>query len=119
MRGSRPLNAWCHALLSLILLVGNILAPFRTSSLGRTILELLSHNVANYSAVRVRAVTPVATSIGHRAVVGLARGVRDLAETGTRSNSFWTFLPTPTDASPCQHAVRPGTRPTPTPPLRC
>ena len=117
MRGSRPRNAWSYALLSLILLVANILAPFRTSSLGRMFLETLSHNVANDSVVRVRAVTSVATSVGHRAVVGLARGGRDVADAGTRSNAFLTFLPTPTDASPCQQAARPGTRPTP--PLRC
>jgi hypothetical protein len=117
MRGSRPLNAWSYALLSLTLLVANILAPFRTSSIGRTILEILSHNVVNDSVVRVRAVTPVATSVGHRAVVGVAGGGRDVADTGTRSHAFSTFVPTPTDASPRQPAARPGTRPTP--PLRC
>ena len=117
MRGSRGLNAWCSALLSLILLVANILAPFRTSTLGRAFLESVCQTVSDDSVDRVRPVTPVATSVGHRAVVGLAREAGCVAESGTRSQASPVFLPTPTDAFPRPQAARPGVGPTPR--LRC
>lgn len=117
MRGSRLLNTWCRAFLSLILLVANVFAPFRTSSFGRAFLESLPQNVANHPLIRVRALTTVATSVGHRAVVGLARRGQDGARSGTRSNAFSAFLPAPTDTLPCPRSARQGMRLTP--PLRC
>lgn len=117
MRGSRPINSWCHALLTLIVLVGNIFAPFRTASIGRAFLENLTHNTAHHSVVRVRAVTSFSTSLGHRAVVGCSRGGPDVAETGTRPSAFSTFLATPTDTPPRRQSAGIGLRPTPR--LRC
>ena len=118
MREAHHLDAWCHALLSLTLLVTNVLAPFRMSSRGRAFLEGLPHNVADHSVIRVRAVTPVATSLGHRAVVGLARGGTDADEPEARSdNNALGFLPFPTDAFPGRPLACSGMRPTP--PLRC
>ena len=117
MRGLRRLDIWCRALLALILLVANILAPFRTSSLGRAFLESVCQAVSDHSVVRAPAATPGVMSVGHRAVVGVAREGGGVAESGARSNASPAFLPFPADAFPCRQAARPGLCPTPR--LRC
>lgn len=117
MHGSLSITPWHKISFSLILLVANVLAPFRTASLGRAFLESLTHTAANHSMVRVRAVTSFATSFGHRAVIGLARGGPDVAETVTRSSTYLAFLETSTHALPCLRPARVNARPIP--PLRC
>ncbi len=117
MRGSLSINPWHKIFLSLLLLVANVFAPFRTSSFGRAFLDLLTHTAANQPVVRVRAVTSIATSIGHRAVVGLSRRGPDVALSLTRLSAYSAFLATSTVALPCRQAARAHARPIPR--LRC
>ena len=117
MRGPSWFRIWCHALLTMLMLVGNVLAPFRTSSLGRPFLESLSHHSARHSVIGVRTLTSISTSLGHRAVTGLASGGSDHSEIAKSAGAFSSFPRTPIDALSLPRAARPDTRPTP--PLRC
>src|SRR4051794_9079771 len=110
-------DPWFLGLAALILLVANSLAPFRSSSLGRVFLLGRSQHATSHSVIRVRTITSGVASLGHRAVVGLARGGRDKVETAARSVAFSGFLPLPTDTSSCQQTDQPGPRLNS--PLRC
>ena len=88
MRGSSQTTLWSRHVLSLILLTANIGAPFRSTALGRTLLEDLRPHPAACSLVRVRGTSPVGISLGFRAVVGFEKGGPGEAETGATAPTF-------------------------------
>ncbi|MGC8644081.1 MAG: hypothetical protein ACP5XB_29830, partial [Isosphaeraceae bacterium] len=59
--------------LSLLVLVANVVAPFRTSS-GRALIDAYGHHAPRHSAPHVRPRFQTVPSHCFRAVVGLARG---------------------------------------------
>lgn len=117
MPGSFRINFWSPCILSLILLAANIGAPFRTSAWGRVFLESLRQKAAAHSVVRVRTVSPSRASQGFQAVVGLARGGPDEADSGARPHACPVLLPSPTETLSHLPRARPIARPHPV--LRC
>jgi hypothetical protein len=116
MRPEGWLKVGSRYLLGLILLTANVAAPFRTSALGRALLEDLRQRAATSAVIRVRAHAPIGSSVGFRAVVGIARGGADGSHVRPTARRVWTVLSAPS-GSP-----HPALRPLvvqPTPPLRC
>jgi hypothetical protein len=72
-----PINGWSGFVLSLILLAANVGAPFRTSTLGRTFLDVECVDPTPGAQVRVRAITHAEVALGFRAVVGISGGGPD------------------------------------------
>jgi hypothetical protein len=116
MRGSHPATLRSHSLLSLVLLVANVGAPFRTCDLGRAFLAQASQTAAHVAPiVRVRAVSAAGVTHGFRAVVGLTKGGPDGAVPGARLHPC--ALRPSADRLATRHLGLPVFRPNP--PLRC
>lgn len=62
-----------HLAISLLVLVANVIAPFRTSS-GRALIDSYGHHASPHSVPHVRPRFQTVPSHCFRAVVGLARG---------------------------------------------
>lgn len=111
-----PFHKRAHLVLSLLVLVANVIAPFRTSS-GRALIDAYGHPLLHQSHGRFRAHFETIPSHCFRAVVGLSRG--ELA----------SALPTPlapvligVSSSPVPVCAVPFFLPAPLPfccPLRC
>ena len=102
-------------LLSLIILIANIAAPFRTPA-GRAVLDIRGQHRAPQSVARVRAHSQIG-SHGFRALVGLPRAESGEALSAPSAPLFWA-VPT------CPRVACRGTQPEPSsarlrPPLRC
>jgi hypothetical protein len=117
MPGSFRNTFWTRCVLALIVLAANIGAPFRTSALGRVLLESLRQNPATASVVRVRAISSAGASQGFRVVVGLARGGSDETDRAASFHGFSGFLLSLTGTLPLRLDDRPIARPHPF--LRC
>jgi hypothetical protein len=117
MRGSFRLDFWSRCVLSLIVLTANIGAPFRTSAVGRVLLESLRQDTAPSAVVRVRAASPVGTSQGFRAVVGLAKGGPDEPAPAMNSHTTSAFFLSSMARFSRGHGDHPLARPNPF--LRC
>jgi hypothetical protein len=117
MGGLPHINRWARSVLSLILLTANVGAPFSSSDLSRSLLASLPRNVAPSPVVRVRTLSPSATSHGFRAVVGLSMGGPDDAHRGPISPTFSALPPSPTVIRADRHGHPAGTPPHT--PLRC
>jgi hypothetical protein len=117
MPGSLRNTFWSRGILALILVAANIGAPFRTSALGRVLLQNLRRNPASCSVIRVRAVSQGGASQGYRAIVGLARGGPDEKDPAANSRVFSGFLRSSTEIHPHRYDDRPIARPHPF--LRC
>ena len=89
--------------LSLIVLIANIAAPFRTSA-GRTPLTFHGQRGSSQSVARVRATSQIGASHGFRAVVGLPEGGSGEASLPAESPLFpATSLPSPIAGRSTQH----------------
>jgi hypothetical protein len=117
MGGSIRKILWSPWVLSLILIAANVGAPFRTSALGRVLLQNLRRNPATSSTVRVRAVSASGASQGYRAIVGLARGGSDELDPAANPRALSGFLRSSTATHSQRHDDRPIARPHPF--LRC
>ena len=117
MRGPHQANLWPHSLLCLVLLAGNVGAPFRTSDMGRNLLASLPRTASVATIVRVRAVSSAGMTHGFRAVIGLAKGGPDDVARGERLHPSSALRRSSADALPTRHVGPPVARRNP--PLRC
>lgn len=112
-----PTHHWSRLALSLIVLTANIGAPFRSSALGRIVLNRTGTQTHAGPVVRVRSVSPLGSARGFRSVVGLGDGGGDETYPRPTPSPFPALLPPPTDAHLCIHGDRVMGRQNP--PLRC
>ncbi|WP_422924015.1 hypothetical protein [Singulisphaera sp. PoT] len=108
-----------RAILALIVVIANVGAPFRTMTSGRALLHDRSqHQSPHEPIVRVRAISTIASAIGHRAVVGLQKGG---PESSRLAEHPWASLALLGRSRPkLAYSQKVEPRPVrPTPPLRC
>ena len=117
MRGSHQVTPWTGSLLSLVLLVANVGAPFRVSDLGRTLLGSVPQNACAGPIVRVRVVSASGLTHGFRAIIGLARGGPDNEEPAASPHPSLALRSSPAAILPARPVDRALSRPQP--PLRC
>jgi hypothetical protein len=104
-----------HYGLALALTVAGTLAPFRSHTLGRTLLYTGNH-LGHAPIVRVRALTGAGLVQGFRVVVGVARGGRDRDADASPPRERWKPAGS-APAHPTSSIARLAARPHP--PLRC
>jgi hypothetical protein len=109
-------DLWSRFVLVVLLIVGSIGAPRRSTSLGDVWANGQGQTAATRAAIRVRAVTSSGSSQSIRAVVGLAAGGVDEDRPGSGSRGFPSYISSPANA-PDRPDVIPVVRPRP--PRRC
>lgn len=116
MSASRPPYCRLRCIVSLIVLIANVAAPFRTPT-GRSLLRCPRQSDTTRSVARVRVVSHAGAFHGFRAVVGFAKG--DSGETPPTPDArlFPIILPSSTVKS--QDRLLNLTSTLPLPPLRC
>jgi len=117
MRGSHPARLWSRSVLSLVLLVANVGAPFHMSDMGRLLLASLPQPAYAAPVVRVRAVTTAGVTHGFCAVIGLIKCGPGRAEPGASPNLSLALRTSPAHVLSGRHVDRPASRPHI--PLRC
>ena len=116
MSGSRSCYCWFRCLMSLIVLIANVAAPFRTPT-GRSVLRCPRQSDTTRSVARVRIVSHSSAFHGFRAVVGFAKGNSGEATTTPDSRPFPVFLSSARVVNPVQLLDLTDTMLLP--PLRC
>lgn len=116
MSASRPSYCRLRCVLSLIVLIANVAAPFRTPT-GRSLLRCPRQSDTTRSVARVRVVSHAGAFQGFRAVVGFAKGNSGKTATAADIRPFPIIPPSSTVKIPDRLMDLTGT--TPQPPLRC
>lgn len=116
MSASRPYYCRLRCVLSLIVLIANVAAPFRTPT-GRSLLRCPRQSDTTRSVARVRVVSHAGAFHGFRAVVGFAKGNSGKAALAQDTRPFPVILPSSTVKSRVRLMDLIGT--SPLPPLRC
>jgi len=116
MPASRPSYCRLRCILSLIVLVANVAAPFRTPT-GRSLLRCPRQSDTTRSLARVRGVSHAGAFHGFRAVVGFAKGNSGEAGPAPEARPRPFVLPSETVQIQDRHIDLTSTLPLP--PLRC
>ncbi len=116
MPATRPSCCRLRCVLSLIVLIANVAAPFRTPT-GRSLLRCPRQSDTTRSVARVRVVSHAGAFQGFRAVVGFAKGNSGEGAPASAARTFPIRLPS--SAVPSQVRVMDLTGSIPLPPLRC
>ena len=116
MPASRPSYCRLRCILSLIVLIANVAAPFRTPN-GRALIACPRQSDTTRSVSRVRVVSHAGTLHGFRAVVGCARGGSGETALAPEARPFPVILPSSSAKS--QDRLLDLASALPRPPLRC
>jgi hypothetical protein len=111
-----PPNRNLRCFLSLIVLIANVAAPFRTPN-GRALLRCPRQSDTTRSVARVRVMSPSGSFHGFRAITGFAKGNDGKSPAAENAGSFARFSAAVLDARvelPAIPVVQPSH-----PPLRC
>jgi len=108
---------WYPTVLSLIVLMANIGAPFHSSATGLAFPINQRQNAATSPVIRARAIAPSGASDEFPALIGLAKGGPDPSDPGSEAPALSAFLPSSTDTLLRRHGASPLVWLSP--PLRC
>jgi hypothetical protein len=116
MSSSHPYGCHLRCILSLIVLIANVAAPFRTPT-GRSLLRCPRQSDTTRSVARVHVAYQLGSTHGFRAVVGFASGNSGKAAPTLNATRFPNLLPASTVKS--QDRLLDLVDTLPRPPLRC